>query len=197
MKSARVVAAIASLALAPVVACSDPPSEPAQGALTVTVLDSTASGPVCQSTHGQLNLPADTRVYDELMSCDLSKGCKPSELVVVNRAEGADVQCTVRASGDGYQVSLMISRQPYVLLQVTGNIGPTGGTVTIGESAELGGGTTINDTKCNVSIQPNVGTVKPGAIWARFTCDNATVRGDPSGAACKIEGAFIFENCES
>ncbi|HEX7669037.1 MAG TPA: hypothetical protein VF395_05620, partial [Polyangiaceae bacterium] len=48
---------------------------------------------------------------------------------------------------------------------------------------------------CKITIPTNQGTVKKGALWARFSCDALGDTRDSSGSTCKATGQFIFENC--
>src|SRR5947207_2908841 len=98
MKLARVAAApLLILALCMPQACSDPPSPPAQGAVTVIIQPGTM-GKRCPPTltHNQVSMPASdaSGVYSELIGCDLSMSCKPDKYVVVDRDRGATISCS-------------------------------------------------------------------------------------------------------
>lgn len=193
MNLARVIAAPSAVALCLSLSCSDPPSPPAQAALTFFV------GGKCSATHAQLSVPSDSRTYDEL-GCNLTTGCKPDDFVVVDRDQGTRITCTVSPRDNGqFQVilSLATDSPKSVSFNVNGSVGPTGGTLAISEGDQLGGGVSLSDPACTADIVPNFGEVKAGAIWAHFKCNQLTDERNPSGNACTAEGWFLFENCSS
>jgi hypothetical protein len=197
MNLARVIAAPLSIALGLSVGCSDPPSPPAQGALTLTVSPG-ASGGQCNATGPERLFPNDPAVEDRL-GCSLAtpNQCgKPDDLVVVDGASSSHVSCTVAANGDKFDVNLVLDIQPNVRFQATGQIGATGGTLNISTSGQVLSGNGLSGD-CTFEVVPNFGLVKPGAIWGHYNCPTFGDPKSPSGASCQSDGRFIFENCGS
>jgi hypothetical protein len=153
----------------------------------------------CGATHGEIVLPSGSasRVDDEL-NCNTQNHCKPDQFVLVDGDQGANVSCTVASAGtDQFNLALILQQQPTLHFEVYGTIGKTGGAgVTINESQ---GTNSISDNNCTLSIVKNAngtfGQVKPGAIWAHYTCSNLKAKGSAGGGVCSASGAFIFENC--
>jgi hypothetical protein len=174
--------------------CSSPPAPPPQAALTVSV-DHEANFACGYSQGKQSSVPTDTAVYTNLISCDLMTGCKPDQNVVVDGAQGASVSCTVHSDGN---VSLLLNAAGAGFSAVTGTtpLDPaTGGTMDISES-DPNSPTPLEDRACNVTITPNHGVFKGGAIWATFDCLDFEDPTAPMGTQrCEAKGAFIFENC--
>jgi hypothetical protein len=177
-------------------ACSDPPTPPVQGAVSLKI--SPTPGQTCQHTNGQLSAPAaqNAGVFSELLGCDLSQGCKPDEFVVVDRDRNTDIICNVTPNGDNFTVAIQmnVASSPSMQFGVNGTINATGGTVSISENNSVagGGGT---DSTCILTIAPNHGVVAKGKIWAQFEC---TMFRDPNNlgdTGCTVQGAFLFENC--
>ena len=175
--------------------CSSPPSPPPQAALTIAVEHS--GGNICTASSGQQeDVPAGMDTYGELLSCDLSMGCKPDQTVVVDGAGGSQVTCTVGADGN---VSLLFVAQGAQFTATstmeTGPLTATGGKLDVIESNPYAM-TPLEDKDCVISIEPNRGVLKPGAIWAAFNCANLQDPTAPMGSQiCAGTGAFIFENC--
>jgi hypothetical protein len=196
MKVARLIAAPLVFTVYLSQACSDPPSPPVQGAVTLKI--SPTSGQTCQHTNGQLSAPSaqNAGVYGELLGCDLTQGCKPDEFVVVDRDRNTDISCSITANGSNFNVNILmnVSSSPSMQFGVTGTVTPQGGTVSISESnsVALGGGT---DNACQVTITPNRGTVGKGKIWATFLCTMFRDQNNLGDTGCTVEGAFLFENC--
>jgi hypothetical protein len=194
----RVLAAPSAVALCLSLSCSDPPSPPAQAAVTFFVGTSTGS---CPATHAQLTVPGDSRAYDAIASCDLASGCHPDDYVVVDRDQGTGVSCTVSPrDGGNFQISLHLqaSTPKAVSFNVSGIIGATGGSgVTVTEADALGGGINLKDPNCTVEIVANHGQVNAGSIWAHFKCSGLAEDRSASGSTCSADGYFLFENCGS
>jgi hypothetical protein len=195
MNLARVIAAPLSIALALSVGCSDPPSPPAQGAVTIVVQPNTTGR--CDASGPERSFPGDPAVGDRLQCSLANPDCgKPNDLVVVDGATNSHVACTVAASGDKFEVNVVLDVQPNVRFQATGLIGPSGGSLNISASGSVLNGNGLAGS-CTLDIVPNFGLVKPGAIWAHYKCDAFGDPKSPSGAPCTAEGRFIFENCGS
>ena len=197
MKVARLIAAPLFLTVCLTQACSDPPAPPAQGAVTLSI--SPTSGFTCNHTNGTLSVPfaQNASVSGTLgTGCNLSAGCKPDEYVVVDRDRGTNISCSISPGGMGYNVSISMNVEgsPSMQFQANGQLGPNGGQLAINEtnSEAHGGG---SDQACQVSIQPNVGVIAKGKIWAQFQCTMFRDPSDLSDTGCTVTGAFLFENC--
>lgn len=184
---------VASFALIFSAACSDPPSPPAQGAVAETIQPN-ASGNGCTPAGPPFAAPplADAITGTAAsLGCDTSQGgCKPDANVVVDGDQGASVSCSVSGSGP-FAVQASLS-QGIVALNILGTVSATGGKVNLSSTHA---GFSLRDEQCDIFIEPNKGEIKPGAIWARFDCENFA---DPSIATppgCAAVGKFIFENC--
>jgi hypothetical protein len=173
-------------------ACSDPPTPPAQGAVAESI-QPTAGGNGCQASAAEFTAPGNadpvTGTHASLF-CDLSAhtGCAPNSNLVVDGDSNASVSCTVTAGGS---VSGTIS-QGDVLFSISGTLQPNGGKAFVSSSHTQNH---LQDAQCDITInQPNTGQMKEGAIWADFNCTNF---GDIStgSTGCTATGKFIFENC--
>jgi hypothetical protein len=172
---------------------------PAQAAVAFKV--SPTGGKQCPPAGAFLGFPssATASVVGEL-SCDLSADCKPDQYVVVDRQDGANVNCSVTANGPDYALSASLDVDGAatggvsVRFDVSGIVSPTGGTVALTEnnSAYGGGGA---DPACTVTIAPAHGAVGAGKVWATFSCSTFRDANDISDTQCLAEGAFLFENC--
>jgi hypothetical protein len=186
----RIVAAPVALFSGLLIGCSDPPAEPAEGALTISV--SPAQGAHCNGQHGQLLMPQNTLVQDRL-NCDLSQsGCNPGEYVAVDGDSDTNVSCNVTKSASGFsiQASMAIGGNN---VSFSGALSPTGGDVTMTHRSV---NTQINlSGQCTITIAPNHGAIDGGKIWAQYTCPNVSEPGSASGDQCVASGAFIFERC--
>ena len=199
MKVARLAAALLPFVFCMSTGCSDPPSPPAQAALTLQTTN--AAGRVCTTQNGQLSVPfAQTAgVLDEL-NCDLSMGCHPDDYVVVDRDTGATVTCTVSPQGGNYYVSLNLqanatATSPLQLsFQMQGNLQPSGGMAGISQtnSVAMGGG---RDDACTVTIAAPFGVIAKGKVWGSFKCENFRDQVNIGDTGCEMTGQFLFENC--
>jgi hypothetical protein len=160
-----------------------------------------APGKVCAHTNEQLAWPSnDVAGVVQELSCDSSTGCKPDAYVVKDRDPGTNVICDVAPTGTDFNVSARLSidgtsmSTPSITFEVHGALTPMGGTATLGEqnSVTQSGG---NDFACNITIAPNRGFLKAGAILATFRCDGFRNPTDISETGCTFSGAFLFENC--
>jgi hypothetical protein len=175
-----------------------PPAPPAQAAVGITVLPVNGQ---CPFPGSPIVVPADPagqpNAVNGALLCDLTTpGCKPDNYVVVHGDTGVAVQCTVSPKGDGsfdIQVSVQTTRLNF---SASGNVTPAGGVVSVNVYEQSSDRSiTDNRTGCKITIPANQGTMKKGAIWARFTCDALVDPKDSGGAVCKATGQFIFENC--
>jgi hypothetical protein len=200
MKLVRVIAVPPGIALGLFLGCSDPPSPPAQAAVGITVLPVNGQ---CPFPGSPIVVPPDSagqpNEVNGALLCDLTTpGCKPDAHVVVHGDNGVAVQCTVSPKGDGsfdIQVSVETTRLNF---SASGNVTATGGIVSVNVYESSSDRSITDDhTGCKVSIPANQGTVKKGALWARFSCDSLVDPKDSARTPCKASGQFIFENCAS
>ncbi len=109
------------------------------------------------------------------------------------------VNCSVTASGDGFNVSASASLTGQGSVVITGhfvgmaNVPPqpqTGITATF-QKGDTG---SFRDTACTVdfSMNTNMGFA-PGRVWGTLTCPQATY--DSQGRTCLGSAEFRFENC--
>jgi hypothetical protein len=201
MKVARFAAAplAAALSLSLSSACSDPPSPPAQAAVSVKV--GVASGKICSHTNNSISMPMNVAGVVSALTCDLSKGCKPDEYVVVDRDRATTVSCSVAPNGGTYSVSARLSfdgtatGDPSLTFGLSGNIGATGGTpVKVNQQNTVSDSTGI-DNNCTVSINAPTGLIKAGGIWGSVHCDDFRNPTDISETGCTLDAVFLFENC--
>lgn len=185
--------ALSSLGLASALAvsCSDPPSPPAQGALTIIVQP--LGGGSCLS-HAQLTAPVDFDVYTNL-TCNVAEdSCQPNDLVVVDGADGVDLSCTVASDGDGYRVAGSLRLPGIVDFGVASNAplreGANPGGIQVFEWASATG-ESQSDPACDVTIRK----IQGGAILANFSCGAFGKQTSASEPACSAQGSFILENC--
>jgi len=107
--------------------------------------------------------------------------------------EGVKTSCTVQG-GPEFKIVGKVQTAGLVF-DVNGQInGTTGmGTATIGfripENAVY-----LEASNCTLTaVQGSQGPqVIPGAVWARFDCDNASA---PPANSCDADGEFVLENC--
>lgn len=175
-------------------------SPPAQAAVTFT--SRPAAGKICDHTNGALSFPSkyNAGVIQEL-NCDLGTGCSVHDYVVVNGDSGSSVNCSVVPSGNDYDVQLSLSvdgaaaNVPSGILNVSGTVSKTGGTVAIQETNSVaGGGGSQSD--CTLTITPTLGAVGPGKIWASFECGAFRDQTDIGETGCDVTGLLLFENCK-
>ena len=126
----------------------------------------------------------------------------PSELIpgtsVADGDNGAMISCSVTGADAGpYRFSGSIHAttaqgEPVNLTFTDGSVGRTEqGSATVTVYASQLAGTLVSQMPCDVlAIQAQV---KPGAVWARFSCSEVS-RGPT--ADCAVSGYFVLENCE-
>lgn len=171
---------------------------PAQAAVAITI--SAGAMGACRVAGGEITTPPDIvgniGQVGSSLSCNLTdQSCRPDEHVVFQGDPDTTVKCAVAPNGESFDVSVNVLSGTRMSFSAIGTITATGGTLTIDEFDQRTQAT-LQDTACSVAILPSQGTVKRGAIWARFQCANFV---DPSAAggdmSCAASGAFIFENC--
>jgi len=171
---------------------------PPQGAVAFRV--GVPPGRICSHTNATMSMPPNVAGVLEALTCDLTKGCKPDEFVVVDRDRGATVACSVAPSGSNFTVSAMLrvdgssTGSESVSFGLSGVISRTGGMATINEQNSVAGGGGV-DPACTVSIVSPMGAIKPGGIWGSFECQNFRNNADISETGCLLSGQFLFENC--
>lgn len=181
--------------------CSDPPSPPAQAAITLS--SQPAPGQTCTTTNGQLAIPSkyNASVISEL-ACDLSMGCKPDDYIVVDHDPGTQVACTVTPLNGNFSILLTLdvdgssTNTPSMHFSMSGNLTPTGGMASVNESNSVaGGGGSQQD--CMVSIQSPMGIIAKGKVWGSFACNSFRDERNIGDTGCQVQGSFLFENCGS
>jgi hypothetical protein len=201
MKFARLGAAPLPAIILLISACSDPPAPPAQAAVTLSI--SPAPGKTCTTTNGQLAMPSkfNASVIQEL-NCDLSKGCKPDDYVVVDHDPGTSVSCTVAPANGNFSVLLSLdvdgssTGAPSMHFSMSGNLMPNGGMASVNESNSVaGGGGSQQD--CTVSIMSPMGVIAKGKVWGAFQCNAFRDERNIGDTGCQVQGQFLFENCDS
>lgn len=183
-----------SFALFPL-ACSDPPSPPAQGAVAETISTAPGAQSACQGSSAPFTAPANTDPVNgtyQTLNCDTSMpGCKPNANVAVD-GDNASVTCTVSGGGDSFSVNGVLSTTTVGFsVQSKAPFGAAGGKAFVSSSHDQH---SLQDPDCDITVLPNKGEIKPGAIWATFNCPKF---GDPSTGefTCVASGQFLFENC--
>ncbi len=213
MKFARLGAAPLPAIIFLISACSDPPSPPAQAAVTLSIAP--ASGKTCNHTQPQLALPSkSTASVEAELACDLAAGCKPDDYIVVNQDRGTTVACTVSPAGGNFNVQLSVivdgsaTNELSMQFGLNGTLTPMGGMASINSSSSISRSNGI-DPSCNVSIAnpystltnvvgaPKQGVVSKGKIWGAFECNAFRNPTDIGDTGCLAQGVFLFENCDS
>lgn len=153
-------------------------------------------GPGCQAASAEFTAPANVDPVSGThasLYCDLSlaNGCAPSANVVVDGDNGATVKCSVTGGGDAFNVNANLASGD-VAFSIQGTLGGIGGKAFVSSSHAQHN---LQDSQCDVVIEPNKGEIKAGAIWAAFDCQ---AFGDVSTGqnGCRASGKFIFENCD-
>jgi hypothetical protein len=166
---------------------------PAHGAVA-EFIQPTAGGNGCQASAAEFTAPPNADPVSGThasLYCDLSAGtgCAPTSNEVVDGNQDASVTCTVTGSGP-FNVSASIA-QGDVVFSVSGTMTATGGKAFVSSSHAQ---QHLQDAQCDITIEPNQGQIKSGAVWAAFNCQNF---GDIStgSTGCTATGKFIFENC--
>lgn len=134
------------------------------------------------------------------LACDLSRGCKPDDYVVVDRDQGSTVSCIVAPVGDNFDVRLSLvvdgsaANGVSMNFSVAGTVSNAGGTADITESNSVaqGGG---SQADCTLTITPPTGLVAKGKIWASFDCPAFRDPNNIGDTGCDLSGQLLFENC--
>jgi hypothetical protein len=164
---------------------------PARAAVAVAPL---ADTDICSIPN--FSIPTDPIGMDGVvhgaLSCDLnSPACKPDEYTVAQGDPGVTVACRISPSGGSFNVEVDV-RNGALHFQAAGALASSGGMLDVSRE---GGGPSFRDRACKISIPPDGGAVKKGAIWAQFECALLALPDASRDATCTESGAFIFENC--
>ena len=181
--------------------CSDPVPPPAQGAFIASVLSVSPApaGKMCPSgaaltfdvpTVDPANIPPKPQQLD----------ADTYQVKIIDGEESSTVRCSVKGSST-FTFSGRISLGSKALELSGGTLGADKkGTAraTLTKSGTPGFSNSLSSSVggCQIDAAPAAGNnfqVKPGSIWARFTCP--AVEHEPSDY-CKAEGFFVFENCD-
>ena len=183
------------LALILSTACSDPPSPPAQGAVS-ELIGPNGTGNGCAASGPEFTAPPNTDAQNGTsasLQCDTSAGtgCSPDSNVVVDGDQNAIVTCSVSGGGP-FNVTANLNQGP-VAFNLQGVFTDTGGTGFLSSGHD---NFNLQQKDCKIIIEANHGEIKPGAIWARFDCESYFDPSTPgNGPGCAATGFFIFENC--
>ena len=173
--------------------CSDPVPPPAQGAFIVTLSNvSPSNGKSC---------PAGTAFTYDVPSVLASK---PTETLssstylhwTVDGESNSKVSCSVKGSSS-FSFSGRISSGVQTLEisdgVLTNNMSGTA-RFTVANGMKISNPLTSPAADCTVTVVNNSKglQVKPGSLWATFTCSG--VEHQP-GEACQAKGTFVLENC--
>jgi hypothetical protein len=110
--------------------------------------------------------------------------------------KGVKARCAV-AGGPQFNVTATVSGSG-ISFNMSGSVSSSGtGTATIGlYSPNLAGQFNSASGGCTVTaVETAQGfQVKPGAIWAEFSCP--TITGPIASEMCRLEGEVVLENCD-
>jgi hypothetical protein len=116
------------------------------------------------------------------------------------------IQCTVQASGNGYQLTLGAAGPGNSRITITGNVTASGGTVKLDVSSDTVGAA-FQASDCTLaytylrSAVPKSQALNPGEIFAHIDCTGAVQQGgaeNPDGTpiTCDANADFLFSNCD-
>lgn len=192
MKLALVVPGGISLLLG--FACSSPAPEPARAAASAAI-GPNGSASQCVMTGPTQEIPG-TALNGEVthqVTCDPSQaGCNPTAIMMEDGKGGATVQCTVKPSGSGFDVTLNADAPGIMSFSGSGVL--TTGTstnfhvfVTNHVKANTG-----SDSTCSV-VAKSIGAGKVLATYDCLKFDVGGIAGDPG---CHATGGFVFDRCD-
>jgi hypothetical protein len=196
MKLAHLITLPLTVAFGLSLSCSDPPTPPAQAAVAITI--GVGAG-ACRIAGGEITTPPDkpgnVGEVSGALSCNLqTAGCSPDAHVVVQGDPNTTVTCSVAPNGASFDVSVSVISGSRMSFSASGSVNTDGGALAVYEF-DQSTQATLSDPACAITILNNLGTVKKGAIWARFNCSNFTDPTAAGGTSCNATGEFIFENC--
>lgn len=130
---------------------------------------------------------------------------KPATVLSGN--DGVTMTCSVRASGNGYDVSASVTATgsqggSFTLVSPpgTGAVTVSGGQGIQASFGSAAAAATYQGNDCVVSFTylggpiPDSPSVFPGRIWGHLSCP--TAQAAPSTTSCDAEADFLFETCE-
>lgn len=161
-------------------ACSNSPGPTAQGASRVFPTSSNCgSGPYV--------IPAVGTITTETIA-----GAR------IKDGDDADVDCTVKRSGDGYRISMALEEGP-AAFSLSGTVtesttapGTFAGTLGTVSFYDPDSGNVVSET-CDLEIAANQ-EIGSGKAWGNYSCTNSVKEATP-GFSCNFEGSFLVENC--
>jgi hypothetical protein len=146
----------------------------------------------------------------------LEVGSMPSNTQPTTVPEGTNnlsIECSVTASGDGYDIQLEASLPGPQQLVVTGHVDATNGGTVYGQFVNSQWGA-FQQTDCTLSFKyfnndiPMGERLTQGSIFAHVSCPEAVIQGGsvtgmqvelPDGGfaneTCDAEADFLFQNC--
>jgi hypothetical protein len=172
---------LGSLALV-LVGCEDPPPPTPAGAFALQFLDS--SGNCDPATHN-----AAMGVVGQEGDPDL----------VSSGANGAEVTCTVKPSGGGFQINADLTDGPNLQVSVPSisadNVdeasGADGSVSYV--SSDTGGDVYSAGSTCKFWVNPDSQYIRAGSAWVSFVCPEI----GNEGSVCSIENGFLnVKNCD-
>jgi hypothetical protein len=158
---------------------------PAQGAFSVLVTapSATVNGTACpvSGTKYGLGSPPPTAL-------------DPGQSIVSDH-DGSVISCSVRGrpplTFGGSLHGTTSTGDPVTLVLTDGTLAGNEGTANLSFFAPQLASQFTSSTPCRVSVV--AGQVKPGSIWASFSCD---VLSSPPSGLCSASGVFVLENCD-
>lgn len=181
--------------------CSDPVPPPAQGAFRVDV-NAPSPQPAGKACPAGASLTFDAPPVPTII--DPMKG--PEWLdedtyvhKVIDGEGQAEVSCTVKG-GTTFTIEGSIAQGSRLLSISGGTLGADKkgtASVAVRNSGTPGFSGTLRSPSANCTLDavPAAGNrfqVKPGSIWARFSCPSVEA---PPSDYCVASGIFVFENC--
>jgi hypothetical protein len=127
-------------------------------------------------------------------------GTPTTDVTVGTRVEdgksGASVECKVKKSGGGFNLSGSIKQGDSFF--VSGHVDQTGegtysGSGSVSFYASSWGSVSSSTCTFTVSATQEIGD---GRVWATAFCTNSRAGNEP-GNSCEYSASFILENCES
>ncbi|MEO6598241.1 MAG: hypothetical protein ABIQ16_00100 [Polyangiaceae bacterium] len=171
-----------------VLGCSDPVPLPAQGAISLSVrLPTSVNGSTCPDS--------GTTYY-------VGDALTPPNAVLVDGDKGAHISCSVKGSGGGIAFSGSLAANttqgdpyPITVTFSDGVVDASGnGTASIGVYTPKLSATYTSTAACTVKVLGSPLQVKPGSIWASFSCPSITA---PPAGLCEVgPSVVVFQNCD-
>jgi hypothetical protein len=161
----------------------------AQGAVTFSITEASPAQPGTAC-------PGGTALTVEIPDDVAGLGEGPTDVSytenVVNGADGASVTCAVRGTST-FNFEGKVSQRAHSLTLKNGTIENGTGTadLTLTDAKHLSS-TLSSSQPCVIDVEPAPLQIKPGSMWAHFSC--AAVVAPPTDR-CAAEGYFVLENC--